>query len=289
VIGENGAGKSTLIKTVLGLIPPVSGKYRLGSNLAIGYFSQDTQELDPDQSPLDFLVWECDMLPADARNLLGRFLFSGDDVFRPIKTLSGGEKNKLSLARLTNENPNLLILDEPTNHLDMDSREALAEVLREYKGTLLLISHDRWLLSQVTDHTLDVRKVGPIKFNGSYPEYRLWQQRGVTPQRTKATAPAPLIPKLLGTGQSEEPQLSPRELSKEIQRLVKLVAEIEEQVGKSEQDLKDLEFKLANLPATADVFALTQEHQRLQESLEGAMASWEEQSSRLEKLQAMQG
>jgi ATP-binding cassette, subfamily F, member 3 len=291
VIGENGSGKSTLIKTVLGLLEPLAGKSRLGSNLDIGYFSQDTQELDLEQSPLDFLVWDCDMLPAEARNLLGRFLISGDDVYRPIKTLSGGEKNKLSLARLTNQNPNLLILDEPTNHLDMDSREALAKILLEYKGTLVLISHDRWLLSQVTDQTLDVRKVGPIVFPGSYPEYRLWQKRGTvpTPKRTNASTPAPMIPKLLGPSKSEEPAMTPRELSKEIERMTKLVKDVEDQVSRNETALKDLESQLANLPSTADVFALTQEHQRLQEALEGAIGSWEEHSARLERLQALRG
>ncbi|HTQ08789.1 MAG TPA: ABC-F family ATP-binding cassette domain-containing protein, partial [Fimbriimonadaceae bacterium] len=205
VIGENGAGKSSLIKTVLGLIPALAGRSRLGSNLEIGYFSQDTQELDPEQSPLDFMVWECDMLPADARNLLGRFLFSGDDVYRPIRTLSGGEKNKLSLARLTHQQPNLLILDEPTNHLDMDSREALAGVLKEFRGTLILISHDRWLLSQVTDHTLDVRRAGPVQFNGSYPEYRLWQKRGANPSQRPAENHT-------STPQDPNPRISPREL-----------------------------------------------------------------------------
>ncbi|MFI5385242.1 MAG: ABC-F family ATP-binding cassette domain-containing protein [Fimbriimonadales bacterium] len=292
VIGENGSGKSTLIRTILGMIAPLSGASRLGSNLEIGYFSQDTQELNLDQSPLDFMVWDCGMLPAEARNLLGRFLITGDDVYRPIKTLSGGEKNKLSLARLTNQQPNLLILDEPTNHLDMDSREALAGVLNDFTGTLVLVSHDRWLLSQVTDHTLDIRRSGPISFNGSYPEYRRWLQRGSppVPDGRKATSlQGPVIPKLLGKDRLDEPSYTPRELSKEIERLAKLVAEIEDRVSRNEQSLKDLEDKFANLPATADVFALTQEHQRLKESLEGSISTWEEHSARLEKLQAMQG
>ncbi len=283
VIGENGSGKSTLIKVVLGLLDPLSGKSRVGSNVTIGYFSQDTQELDPDQSPLDYLVYDCDMLPAEARNLLGRFLFSGDDVYRQIKTLSGGEKNKLSLARLTNLNPNLLILDEPTNHLDMDSREALAKVMQDYKGTLVLISHDRWLLTQVTNHTLDVRRAGPVVFNGSYLDFRQWQARcsqSPTPSQARVEADKP--------GKSE-PTFTPRELSKEIDRLENVVQGIERQVSADELALKELEGELANLPTTADVFALTQEHQRLQESLEGALSGWEEQSTKLEQLRAKQG
>jgi ATP-binding cassette subfamily F protein 3 len=224
------------------------------------------------------MVWDLDMEPPDARNLLGRFLFSGDDVFRPIKTLSGGEKNKLSLAKLTQLNPNLLVLDEPTNHLDMASREALAEVLKEYKGTLVLISHDRWLLGQITEQTLDVRRAGPIQFPGSYTEYRA---RG----SSNASAPVKAAPSAQAP---TEPTMTPRELSKEIQRVAKLVGELEDQVAQNEKELADLEGKLANLSPTADVFALTKEHQRLHETLQGTMAAWEEQSLRLEDLRARQ-
>ncbi len=288
IIGENGAGKSTLIKVLLGQIDPLSGKAKLGSNVTAGYFTQDASDLDPDMSPLDVMVWDMDMKPPDARNLLARFLISGDDVFRPVKTLSGGEKNKLSLAKLTQMNPNLLILDEPTNHLDMASREALAEVLKDFKGSLVLVSHDRWLLSQITDQTLDVRKSGPVLYPGSYLEYR---SRGQKPVQNpgKKSAPAPVIPKLLGTEKPEEPQYTPRELSKEIGRVTKLVAEIEGEIEANETAIKELEDKLANLEPTADVFSLTRGYQQLKEDLEGRLAAWHEQSERLEKLSAMRG
>ena len=288
VIGENGAGKSTLIRVIMGELDPLEGRTRLGSNIIPGYFTQDNSDIDPEMSPLDVMVWEMDMKPPEARNLLARFLLSGDDVYRPVRTLSGGEKNKLSLARLTQLQPNLLILDEPTNHLDMDSREALAEVLKDYKGTLILVSHDRWLLSQVTEQTLDVRKAGPIVYPGSYTEYRNRSAKQAQKQQ-KPISPAPVIPKLLGSEKPEEPQYTPRELSKEIGRITKLVAEIEAQVASDEKALKDLEDQLANLGPTADVFTLTRDHQRLQEQLEGSMGAWQEQSEKLEKLVAMQG
>lgn len=290
VIGENGAGKSTLVKVAMGFLDPLSGRARLGANVTAGYFSQDATDLDLEQSPLDMMVFEMDLKPPEARNLLARFLITGDDVYRPIKTMSGGEKNKLSLARLTHLNPNLLVLDEPTNHLDMASREALADVLKDYKGTLVLVSHDRWLLSQVTDHTLDIKKSGPVQYNGSYTEYR---ERGSRPQTAPApkknAAPTTIPPLLDGKTKPEEPAMSPRELSKEIERMQKLVGQIEDEVSKREQDIKDLEEKLANLPPTADVFSLSQEHQRLQEALEGSMAAWEEHSARLEALIGMKG
>lgn len=291
VIGENGAGKSTLIKVMLDQIPALAGRGRLGANVIAGYFTQDASDLDPEMSPLDTMVWDMDLKPPEARNLLGRFLLQGDDVYRPIKTLSGGEKNKLSLAKLTHLNPNLLILDEPTNHLDMASRDALAEILQEYKGTLVLISHDRHLLASVTDHTLDVRRAGPIQYGGSYTEYRARGAKATvaTPAKKEA-APAPTIPKLLdGKNAPEEPAMSPRELSKEIQRVQKLISDIEAEISDREQEIRDLEEKLANLDPKADVFALSREHQQRQEELEGTMSAWEEHSTRLEKLIAMRG
>jgi len=289
VIGENGSGKSTLMKVILEQLEPLSGRGRLGASVLAGYFSQDATDLDPDMSPLDTMVWDLDMKPPEARNLLGRFLITGDDVYRPIKTLSGGEKNKLSLAKLTQQNPNLLILDEPTNHLDMASREALSTILNDYKGTLVLVSHDRHLLSTVTDNTLDIRRAGPIQFPGSYLEYRNRGSKSASAPK-KEVAAAPAIPKLLdGKAAPEEPAMSPRELSKEIQRMQKLVEDIEAEIGDREEEIKTLEDKLANVDPKADVFAMSREHQQLKEELEGTISAWEEHSARLERLTALRG
>src|SRR5262249_34787100 len=160
---------------------------------------------------------------------------------RPIRTLSGGEKNKLSLARLTVLNPNLLILDEPTNHLDMASREALAQVLKEFTGTLVLISHDRWLLTETVENILDVRHSGPVIFPGGYVDYRSRQNPRAVP------------PKAAVVEHEEKPaQLSPYALSKEIQKTEKLVGEIEAQVEEREEALQALEARLSNLSPTDD-------------------------------------
>ena len=285
VIGENGAGKSTLLRIFMGELEPLKGKARLGSNVVAGYFTQDARDLDPDISPLDTMVYEMDLKPGEARDLLARFLITGDDVYRSIKTMSGGEKNKLSLAKLTHLNPNLLVLDEPTNHLDMASREALAGVLRDYKGTLVLISHDRWLLSQVTDHTLDVKRSGPISYPGGYDEYRA---KG-GPNQGKAAATGPTRPKAPSATAVEAPTLSPRELSKEISRLERVVTDTETQVSEQEKALKAMETKMSNLPPAADVYAMSLEYQAMQERLAGTMAAWEENSERLESLVAMRG
>ncbi|RYG44835.1 ABC transporter ATP-binding protein, partial [bacterium] len=280
IIGENGAGKSTLMKVCMGDLEPLSGRARLGASVSAGYFTQDASDLDPDASPLDTMVYDLDLKPPEARDLLAKFLITGDDVYRPIRTLSGGERNKLSLAKLTQLNPNLLVLDEPTNHLDMASREALAKVLRDYKGTLVLVSHDRWLLGETTDHILDVRKSGPVQFGGGYVEYRARRDAAstvATPQKRTVEAPKPVAP-----------TMSPRELSKEISRLQKLVGQVEGEIAAHEDELKALEDKLANLPATADVYALTQEHAALQEALDGKMAVWEATCNDLENRKAEQ-
>lgn len=277
VVGENGAGKSTLVKVLMEQISPDSGSVRHGANLMPAYFAQDVVDLDPRQSPLDHLVYEFGLLPADARNLLGRFLFSGDDVFRPISTMSGGEKNKLVLASLTTLQPNLLVLDEPTNHLDMDSREALAQVLQDYQGTLILISHDRWLLDKVTNRTLDVRSSGIVSYPGSFGEYR---RRLSKPQptatSTKESRPA-------------GPKLSPRELSKEITRLEKEIERMEHQITEREAELAALEAQLACPDEGMDLRAMTEEHASLTELIAGLMNAWEKTSLQLDEHRAMQG
>ncbi len=285
VVGENGAGKSTLIKVALGGLAPLEGRVRLGSNVLPGYFAQDVSDLDPQRSPLDVMVYECDLLPADARNVLGRFLFEGDDAFRAIGSLSGGEKNKLALARLTVAQPNLLVLDEPTNHLDMDSREALAEVLREYDGTLIVISHDRWLLSQIATATLDVRKGGVRSYPGSYEEYRARERaQAASSSASAAKAKAPFVGRA-----SDESTLSPREISKRIGTLRKEIESLEERIGAAETELGGLEAQLASPPTGADLVALSQEHQSRTEGLQRLMEDWGAQNEALEDLMRRQG
>ncbi|MCB0825018.1 MAG: ABC-F family ATP-binding cassette domain-containing protein [Armatimonadetes bacterium] len=280
VIGENGSGKSTLLKTILGEVPNLGGEAKTGTKLDIGYFSQDTAEVDPEMSPAHFIMYECDLEVGPARDLLAKFLITGDDVFRPSKTLSGGERNKLVLAALTFANPNLLILDEPTNHLDMDSRDALAKVLKDYPGTLVLISHDRWLLGQVTDHIMDVKKSGAVTYPGNFIEYRAWlrDRDNPEPATTKATHQKVVT----------ETTLSPRELSKEIARMEGVVAQSEDQVAEQEAGLKSLEDQLASPPEDADILAMTQAYQAAQESLNKAMIDWEDNCLKLDELREQQ-
>lgn len=275
VIGENGAGKSTLVRLALGLLSPTQGTVRLGSNVSLAYFAQDLVDLDQSKSPFETLVWDFGMDPAPARDLLGRFLFSGDDVFRPVGTLSGGEKNKLMLAALTTLKPNLLVLDEPTNHLDMASRDALNQVLRSYEGTLIVVSHDRALLAASTDHTLDLRGGRAVLYPGSYAEYR---SRQTTPQRT-AIAEKPVA----------QPSLSPRELSKLIEREESHLRSREEAVHEVENALAHLESELASPLEGADLHAMSARHAELTSQLAAAMDAWDRTGQELDALRRQQG
>jgi ATPase subunit of ABC transporter with duplicated ATPase domains len=174
VIGPNGLGKSTLLKIVTGNVAADHGTVTLGHEVRIGYFAQDHHEIlkGAPQTPLDY-IW--DICPGEGtafvRGQLGRVLFSGDDVQKPIATLSGGEAARLIFCRLIVEKPNLLVLDEPTNHLDLEAIAALAEGLRAYEGTLLFVSHDRWLVSELATRIIELTPTGPRDFPGTFAEY----------------------------------------------------------------------------------------------------------------------
>lgn len=280
VIGENGVGKSTLIKIVLGKNLPSEGEVQIGSNVEVGYFAQDLIDLDIDQTPIQALIdrtlWEV----GPARNYLGRFLFTGDDAIRPIRTLSGGERNKLQLAILTALRPNLLILDEPTNHLDMPSREALIQVLAEYTGTLVIVSHDRYLLESCTSHTLDMRRDGCTVYDGSYPEYRLWRSQRTTTASAKRATP---------TSVAAKPVLSSRELSKEIVRTEKELANTESAVATQESALAAITDRMSRADPADDHLALARDYEAQEAALATLMSDWERLSLELEDLRAQQG
>ena len=179
LLGPNGAGKTTFIKTILGQVAPKAGTVRLGAGVQIGYFAQTQATLNLEATVLDELLSVENLPLAEARNYLGRFLFSGDDVFKPMGALSGGERSRVALAKLTLTGANFLILDEPTNHLDIPSQEILEDVLNSFNGTILLVSHDRYFIDALATHTWalepDSRSVTVVE--GGYSDYLLYQQK----------------------------------------------------------------------------------------------------------------
>lgn len=172
IIGENGKGKSTLIKTLMGIIPKISGKFTYGYNVNKEYFDQQMEFLNDENTVFDeYLQAFPTEDPQQVRNILGTFMVSGEDVFKKIKVLSGGEKVRLQLCKILRKSPNLLILDEPTNHLDIFSKEKLESLLTEYNGTVLFVSHDRYFINKVADSLLVFENDEVVYFDGKYDEY----------------------------------------------------------------------------------------------------------------------
>src|SRR5437016_3145569 len=172
LLGPNGAGKTTLIRTIIGKIAPISGQVYPGHNVRIGYYSQTHSGLNPDRTIVDEIRQMTTLSEEAARGFLARFLFTGDDVFKPINALSGGERSRVALAKLTLQGSNFLVLDEPTNHLDLQSRQFLEEILSEFEGTLLFVSHDRYFVDSLATKVWVIEDGVLIPYMGNYSEYR---------------------------------------------------------------------------------------------------------------------
>jgi ATP-binding cassette subfamily F protein 3 len=196
LLGPNGAGKSTLLRLLAGLETPSAGRVSLGTNVRVAYFAQEpTTALDPQQSVLEEILGDRQMTPEAVRTYLGRFLFSGDDVYKKVSMLSGGERQRLSLAKLLLDEPNVLLLDEPTNHLDIPAREALEAALREFPGTIVVATHDRYLLERLATRILTVHDRGISDFHGTYHELRDRRARETAVKQAAARAAGPSRPR----------------------------------------------------------------------------------------------
>ncbi|WP_283587385.1 ABC-F family ATP-binding cassette domain-containing protein [Limosilactobacillus viscerum] len=241
IIGPNGIGKSTLLKTLLHRIPAISGTIKLGANLEIGYYDQEQQQLHPDKTVLDE-VWDDhpEVPEKDIRSLLGSFLFVGDDVYKVVHELSGGEKARLELTKLSFKPINFLILDEPTNHLDIDSREVLESAINEFTGTVLFVSHDRYFINQVATDILDMHKDGIKHYEGDYDDY-LAATTATSSENSTATVTtatkAPISQGKKSYQQSKEQQRARRKLQRAVDSLEKEMGELEEQQAAIEEEM----------------------------------------------------
>jgi ATP-binding cassette, subfamily F, member 3 len=171
IIGPNGSGKTTFLKTVMGEIPALDGRAELGPGVKAAYYAQTHEGLNPEHTILEEIRQTYPFSPEDARTFLGRFLFSNDDVFKQIGQLSGGERSRVALAKITLSKANLLVLDEPTNHLDIQAREALEELLSQYPGTILFVSHDRYLINRLATQLWEVNRAGVVVHRGNYRSF----------------------------------------------------------------------------------------------------------------------
>jgi ATP-binding cassette subfamily F protein 3 len=270
LIGPNGAGKTTFLRTILGHQPPLSGEVRLGASLQIGYLAQTRDEIDlaANRSVLDEFLAHFATLTSEARDYLARFLFSGDDVHKSVQALSGGERGRLALALLMRQDANVLLLDEPTNHLDIPAQEVLERVLDQFQGTLLLVSHDRYLVSRLATQIwhLDDRRLGV--YPCTYQEFLVAREREAA-ERGEMTATRGLWrrPDRWQAVKAEEA----RRAAKELENL--------------EQTIERLEARLAALAAGLEVSSAGQEfdkvrqlgleYQAVEADLELHLAEWE--------------
>jgi ATP-binding cassette subfamily F protein 3 len=233
LIGRNGSGKSTLLKALIGELAPAAGSIRLGNNVDVAYFDQDLSDLVDDATVLDNF-WTVDPFAevGTVRSALARFGFTGEDVFKKVVALSGGEKTKLCLARLLYHPANLIIMDEPTNHLDMHSREALETALQEYDGSCLIVSHDRYFLNQVVNRIAHIKQGHVRVYEGNYSHF------------VEKTAVAPSIPRVRNEKQKQD-FLEFKEKSRRRSRHKKAIDATRARIGTSEGELLRLENELA--------------------------------------------
>ena len=277
LIGANGTGKSTFIKTVIGQLAPLAGEAKIGASVKIGYFAQAHELLNENNSILDEIQTVKPMGLGEARGYLGQFLFQGDDVFRPIRTLSGGERGRVALAKLALGGANFLLLDEPTNHLDIDSQEILQNVLADFAGTILLVSHDRYLIDALATQIWALSPGNLDVFKGQYREYVSARQSGAQSQMGTL---AEQVAK--ANGQPREPErpvqpekkhgLNPRQLQKRIEELEALIPQLERR-------LEAITAAIGTASASADaerVRVLGESYTQTEAELHDTMQAWEE-------------
>ena len=281
VIGPNGAGKTTFLKTLLGQLAPYAGEVVLGANLQIGYFAQAHEGLRPERTLMQEIEQAApNMRPAEIRNYLAKFLFTGDDVYKKVAMLSGGERGRLALACLELSSANLLLLDEPTNHLDLPSQEILQSVLADFGGTILLVSHDRYLIDALATQIweVDPEQSALQVFDGSYTEFRAARQAEAEAEKLAAVEAAAVISRDTAANRPARTGNT----NKERQRRQRLV-DLENEIAKMETDLSRIGKLLENPPADAGVvYQLGQEYERVQHDLDARMEEWAALSEELE-------
>ena len=269
LIGPNGVGKSTLIKIIVGEEQPDTGFIRYGSNVDIGYYDQHQSTLHADKTVLDE-IWDRfpQMEQSNVRGALGMFLFTGDDVFKPIHTLSGGEKGRVALTALMLRKDNLLLLDEPTNHLDMDSREVLEDALADFGGTIITVSHDRYFINRIANRIIEMQPDGVTEYIGNYDDYI---ERKNRPVAVEAEA---------GKTKTELEKEKRREkLSRQALRQLKIRAqEAEKAVGVKEAEIAELEAQMADPSLYSDAQKsadVQRAYQKAQQALQTLYEQWE--------------
>ncbi|WP_125763644.1 ABC-F family ATP-binding cassette domain-containing protein [Companilactobacillus hulinensis] len=282
IIGPNGIGKSTLLKSILGQIPMLKGSFQFGANVQIGYYDQNLTNLDPHKDVLHEIWDRYPLLDEQViRNVLGSFLFSGDDVLKPVAGLSGGEKARLTLTKLSMEHDNFLVMDEPTNHLDIDSKEVLEDALKSFAGTVLFVSHDRYLLNTLANRIVDIGPKGSTIYLGDYDYYLEKTTESTEINSEQSSESHNLSEKKVEYQQSKEQQKQERKLRRQVEDLENQIAELDKKNSAIQVEMTKDE-NLSSYTKLADFQKELDENKAQQSELED---EWTEKSMELEELE----
>lgn len=281
LVGPNGIGKSTLLKSLVNKLPLLHGEVSFGSNVSVGYYDQEQANLTSSKRVLNELWDEYPLQPEkEIRTILGNFLFTGDDVLKPVSSLSGGQKARLALAKLMMQKSNLLILDEPTNHLDLNSKEILENALIDYPGTLLFVSHDRYFINRVTTTVVELSTEGAQEYLGDYDYYvekkNEMIERAAFEQQEQQESQAPVQKTV---AQEKLNYLEEKERKQLERQRTRKIEELEQNIVEFEEEIATLEDQLCLPEIYADyekASEITTKMQTLQEQLDACMAEWEE-------------
>ena len=279
IVGPNGIGKSTLIKSIIGQIPFIKGEVRFGANVEVGYYDQTQSKLTPHNSVLDELWNDFKLTPeVEIRNRLGAFLFSGDDVKKTVGMLSGGERARLLLAKLSMENNNFLILDEPTNHLDIDSKEVLENALIDFDGTLLFVSHDRYFINRVATQVLELSEEGSTLYLGDY-DYYLEKKAEL---EALAAAQAEAAPASSTEEVTSNDYHLQKQNQKELRKITRRIEQLEAEMEELDQKIQDITETMHSTNDAADLVQLQSDLDQLTVQQEAVMEEWAELSEQVE-------
>ena len=277
IVGPNGIGKSTFIKSIVDQIPFIKGEKRFGANVEVGYYDQTQSKLTPSNTVLDELWNDFKLTPeVEIRNRLGAFLFSGDDVKKSVGMLSGGEKARLLLAKLSMENNNFLILDEPTNHLDIDSKEVLENALIDFDGTLLFVSHDRYFINRVATHVLELSESGSTLYLGDY-DYYVDKKAEIEVSQTEE---ASMSNQAKEASPSNDYQAQ-KESQKEARKLMRQIESLEAEIEELETQSQAISEKMLETNDAEKLMELQAELDKISHRQEEAMLEWEELSEQV--------
>ncbi|MCO4649314.1 ABC-F family ATP-binding cassette domain-containing protein [Streptococcus infantarius] len=282
IVGPNGIGKSTLIKSIVGQIPFIKGTSTYGANVEVGYYDQTQLNLTRTNTVLDELWNDFSTTPeVEIRNRLGAFLFSGDDVKKSVSMLSGGERARLLLAKLSMQNNNFLILDEPTNHLDIDSKEVLEDALIDFDGTLLFVSHDRYFINRVATKVLEISEEGSTLYLGDYDYYlekKAELEELARMKEEEAQERTTVVDEKVPANDYQAQKAN----QKELRKLTRRITEIENQLEEIEAREEEINQVMLATNEASELIDLQKELDELTEQQETLMLEWEELSEKVE-------